>query len=118
MNDQVRDPKLLAERVGITVRGVYSALRRPHVQAEIERRVRQHLKGVALPAAAATAVALLSAESEYVKADIAKHLLGIHGVKPDANPSAASGGGGIRITINLPQQDSQVIDITPDTSTD
>jgi len=44
-----------------------------------------------------------NAQSEYVKADVSKHLLAINGVKPKAERSA-SGGGGLVVQINLPGQ--------------
>ena len=67
---------------GLGVRGVYKALERPHVRDEIKRRSLQRMSAFALPRAISVMESLLKADSEYVRADMGKHIASIHGVAP------------------------------------
>lgn len=136
VNGRGDTPEKLSEITGLSVRGVYKALSKDHIKAEIERQARQRLSGFALPKALHVMTDLLEAESEYVKADIAKHIAAIHGVKPTSNGTGVPGQGGgiaVRLVVNgqsidfaamigVPHQDGNqpaqgpVIDHEPTTS--
>lgn len=96
-----------AERAGLTQRGAYAALARPHIRAEFDRMIRERLLVSSFPKAARTIHNLLDAESEYVQADAAKHILAIHGVKP-YDGSSAKAFAGIQLTIFMGNEQKPV----------
>lgn len=102
----------LAAMAGLKERAGYTALKKPVVQAEINRRVRETLgvKGFAL--AASRIMHLMgNAASEHVQADTSKFVLQSHGVNT-TRAFAPGTGDGISLTIVLkgtPGDDARVI---------
>ena len=86
-----------AERVGLSREGLSKALRRDEVSSRAAAKVRELVGGAGLIKAGATAVAMLDAQSEYVRAETAFKLLAIAGIKPREQGAAAGGG----VTVNL-----------------
>lgn len=99
------DYKSLSKLTGLSYAGVRKALAQDHIQTEIERQLRERLRVVTLPKAVAAADRLLSAESEYVQADVAKHVMAIHGVKPVGESSNRTSAG-IQINIIAPSREA------------
>lgn len=109
----------LASITGLSAVGVRKALAKPHIQEAIEQALKQKLRTVTLPKAVAVADRLLNAESEYVQADVAKHVMAIHGVRP-AGDSTTRTSAGIQINIIAPDReaDSAPPPITIDVKSD
>lgn len=104
----------LAEQTGIPQRTCYAHLKHPLVQAEIEHRIRKSLSTTAFIKAADRLNSLIGAESEYVAADVSKHILAVMGVRPSSDAAPTGQGAGIKLVINLPgAPQQQPIDITP-----
>lgn len=99
-----------AQRVGMRREALSRALRRGSVTAQAAAKVRELLGGAGLTKAGATAVAMLSAESEYVRAETAFKIMAIAGIKP--KEQGAAGGGRVSVTFNL-QHARPAIDVTP-----
>lgn len=92
-----------AEIAGIHENTFSAALRKPHVKAHLENEVRHRLGSVGLVAALNSIEHLArSAESEYVRADVGKHVLAINGIKPRPEAGYGSAGGGVSFAIFLP----------------
>ncbi len=108
-----------AAAAGLSERAAYKALRQDHIKAELDRQIRERLRTHSLPRAAAVIHKLLTAESEYVQADVAKHILAVHGVKP-AGDGARGATAGIQINIIAParEADSAAQPVTIDVKSD
>jgi hypothetical protein len=99
---ECRTQRAAAKRVGMNAGYLSEALRKPHVQAFIERTLRQNLSNGALRASTKL-VELLDAGSEHVSLDASKHLLGIAGFKPADHA---------QVSVNIQQTVGYVIDIS------
>ena len=115
---EARTQKDAAELVGMSPQHLSVALQRSTVRDHIASTVTHRLTTIGLMAASRVVEALVeTAESEYVRADLAKWLLALNGVKP-ASDRATTNVGNVSLTINLGDQrlevgKSQVIDVTP-----
>lgn len=96
-----------AAAAGLAERSAYKALAQPHVKAELDKRVRERLSAHAFPKAAAVMQRLLNADSEYVQADVAKHILSVCGVRPSTDSASTAKSGSISLVINLPGAQQQ-----------
>lgn len=88
-----------AEAGGLNERSIYKALAKPHVQEWLKTRVQAHFDTVGVIRATGVLTDLLTADSDYVRADVAKHMLAIGGVLPATDRAAV--GGGQPVTVNL-----------------
>lgn len=88
----------LAAASGLSEGGVYKALSKPHIQAEIKRRSLEQLSSYALPRAIKVMERLLGADSEYVQADVAKHISAIYGVAPQQDKTRVTTNA---VTLNI-----------------
>lgn len=100
---------------GITDRALQKALHKPHVQAELHALIKQDLRTTGVLRARDAYTHLLEkAESEYVRADLAKDALAQAGVRDRVDGSARQpAAGSISIVINARPGD-QVHIGTPD----
>ena len=96
--------KAAAERVGMNETYLSEALRKPHVQVFIARRIRETI-GNGTMRAAAKLVELIDAGSEHVSADVSKHMLAIAGIKPAAEPTT---------NVNINFRAGWIIDLSDD----
>ena len=107
-----------AKIAGTTEQNLCNALKRPSVKDYINNIVKERIKTTTLIAASNVMDALLeTAESEYVRADLAKHVMGISGVRPERDPTTTNVVGGVSLTIVMGDDKlrigTQPIDITP-----
>lgn len=104
-----------AEIAGMNADALSRAIHRPNARALIEQMTRDDLGGYGMLRATATLKSLMdSAESEYVKADVAKHVLAIGGVRPSQDRQVGGNQGiTLRLVINQPT-DAVTIDHDPD----
>jgi len=104
LNGHAKSQRQAAAMVGLTPQALNRALQKPHIQEFIRKHVDQRIRTVGFLKAANTLEHLAAnAQSEYVKADVSKHMLAIAGVKPTAE-RGTGGGGGLVVQINLPGQ--------------
>jgi hypothetical protein len=96
--------KAAAERVGMNEGYLSEALRKPHVQVFIARRMRENISNGTMRASARL-VELIDAGSEHVSADVSKHMLAIAGIKPAAEPTTS---------VNINIKAGYVIDLSDD----
>jgi hypothetical protein len=105
--------KAAAERVGMNEGYLSEALRKPHVQVFIARRIRETISNGTMRASARL-VDLIDARSEHVSADVSKHMLAIAGIKPAATPTTNVN---LNVTcgyvIDLSPEPGEIIDVTP-----
>ena len=115
---EAKTQKEAAEIAGMWAPHLSKALTRPTVREYITSNVTHRLSTIGLMAASRVVEALVeTAESEYVRADLAKWLLALNGVKP-ASDRSTTNVGNVSLTINLGTNQlevgkQQVIDITP-----
>ena len=104
-----------AQIAGMDNTALCRAIQRPNAKALIEQLVRERLSSHGLLKASALVETLMdSANSEYVQADVAKHVLAINGVRPSQDRQS---GGNAGITLRLivaPQSQPVVIEHDPD----
>ena len=115
---EAKNQREAAEIAGMWAPHLSKALSRPTVREYIASTIHHRLTSTGAMLASRVVEALVeTAESEYVRADLAKWLLALNGVKPASDrvsrPSEA-----ISLTINLGAErievgKSQPIDITP-----
>jgi hypothetical protein len=86
LTGECKTQKAAAQRVGMNETYLSEALRKPHIQVFIARRVRETISNGTLRASARL-VELLDATSEHVSFDAARHLLAIEGIKPASEPT-------------------------------
>ena len=94
--------KAACERVGMNASHVSEQLKKPHVRVFIERRARETI-AAGMMRASARLNELVDAGSEHVSLDATKHLLGIAGIKPAADPQLA---------VNIDIRAGYVIDLS------
>jgi hypothetical protein len=80
--------KEAAARVGLNSSYLCEALKKPHVKVFIDRRIRETISAGTMRASARI-IELLESGSDHVSLDASKHLLGIAGIKPAAEPQVA-----------------------------
>ena len=98
VNGTVTDIKSAVVHCGLGERGCYKALERPHVRDEIKRRSLERMSAFSLPRAISVMESLLTANSEHVQADMAKHISAIHGVAPQQERARSEGTG---VVLNI-----------------
>lgn len=125
VSGEARTQKEAAEIAGVDESHVSRLLKMDSVKEMIRDNVSQRLKTVGLTLAARVAEALVeTAESEYVRADMAKHIMGIAGVKPERE-AATTNVGSVHLTVLMgddkltlaASNTPQTIDITPEPGT-
>jgi hypothetical protein len=92
-----------AKHVGMSETYLSTALKKPEIQAFISQRVRQSI-AVGTLRAGERLLDLLDAGSEHVSLDASKHVLGIAGIKPDADAA---------VNVNIEVKAGWVIDVSP-----
>lgn len=94
--------KAAAIRVGMSPEHFSKALQKDHVRVFCERRARQTIAG-GMMRASRRLLELVDAGSEHVSLDATKHMLAIHGIKPqqDAN-----------VNVNIELKAGYVIDLS------
>lgn len=104
-----------AQIAGMDNTALCRALQRPNAKALIEQMVRERLSSHGMLRASALLESLMdSATSEYVQADVAKHVLAVNGVRPTQDkPSGGNHGIMLRLVINQPS-DAVTIEHDPD----
>lgn len=108
-----------AQIAGMHDAALSRALARPNAKALIEQLVRERMSIHGMLRASHILESLMdSATSEYVKADVAKHIMAVNGVKPTQDrQSGASGGISLTIVMRQPSDapgtDTHMIDVTP-----
>lgn len=117
LSGEAKNQRHAAEIAGMHDTHLSTALKKPSVREYIASTVRHRLTTVGIMAASRVAEALVeTAESEYVRADMAKWLLGVSGVKPESE-RVTTNVGSVNLTILMGndklQVTSQPIDITP-----
>lgn len=119
LTGQAKTRQGAAQIAGMNADALSRAINRPNARALIEQITREDLGGYGMLKATATLRSLMDdAQSEYVKADVAKHVLAIGGVKPSQDrQGSASGGISLTIVMRQPSDgqgtDTRTIDITP-----
>jgi hypothetical protein len=104
LTGECKTQKAAAERVGMNETYLSEALRKPHVQVFIARRIRETI-GNGTMRASARLMELIDAASEHVSADVSKHMLAIAGIKPAAEPTTL---------VNVNIRAGYVIDLSDD----
>jgi hypothetical protein len=104
LTGECKTQKAAAERAGMNETYLSGALRKPHVQVFIARRVRETISNGTMRASARL-VELIDAGSEHVSADVSKHMLAIAGIKPATQPS---------VNLNIEMRAGFVIDLRSD----
>ena len=102
-----------AARVGLSREGLSKALRRDEVSSRAAAKVRELVGGAGLIKAGATAVALLDAQSEYVRAETAFKILAIAGIKSREQGAPAGGGVTVNLVLKHVGRPVEPVDITP-----
>lgn len=102
-----------AKTVGMSKEGLSKALKRPEISALAQAQVRRLLGGAGLIKAGMKLVELVDAESEYVAADVSKHLLAIGGIRPQELGAGQAGNLGITLNIGLTHVQSGAISVQP-----
>jgi len=98
--------KAAAARANLSPEHLSRSLREPHVQVFIESRVRETIAGAQMKAARVLEELLESGRSEHVKADVARHVLGLGGhVVKNVSP-----------LVNVGVSIGYVIDLSPPAS--
>ena len=116
---EARTQRDAARIAGTTEQNLCNALKRQSIKDYINNVVKERIKTTTLIAASNVMNALLeTAESEYVRADIAKHVLNVSGLGPGQR-AATTNVDSVSLTINLGNQrlelgKDQPIDITPE----
>lgn len=103
IDGRAKTVKAAAELAGIARETLSRALAKPHVQAEIERRVRRLMGGPTLARAHGVLDGLLGAESEHVRFKAVELVLACNGIRPP--PPGV-------VVNNSVQQVGWVIDLT------
>jgi IS30 family transposase len=88
-----------ADHLGRAATNLYRDLRKPHVKRYLQERTLEHI-GVLAPYAAKTQQALLSSDSDHVRASVAENILDRHLGKP-IQRQALNVQGAISVTIDL-----------------
>ena len=115
---EAKTQKEAAAIAGMWAPHLSKALSRPTVREYIASTIHHKLSTTGAMLASRVVEALVeTAESEYVRADLAKWLLALNGVKP-SNDRATTNVGSVSLTINLGTEKlevgkAQVIDVTP-----
>ncbi len=101
LSGEAKTQKRACEIADIHPSAFSKRLKDPHVKTFLQSEVRQRLSTLGFIAAANVLETLMrSANSEYVRADAAKHVLAINGVKPSTDAPIGTGEG-IKFTIVL-----------------
>jgi hypothetical protein len=78
-----------AEHAGITRETLSRSLGKPHVAEYVERRARAKL-ALGVGRAAEVKIELLDCDSQHVRNDASSFVLGVHGIKPAAEPQVVT----------------------------
>lgn len=125
LSGEAKTQKAAAEIAGITEPHMSRILKSDKIKKYLADEVKGRMTTIGLALASRVTEALVeTAESEYVRADLAKHIMGIAGVKPERDV-ATTNVGSVHLTVlmgddrvTLAATDTrQVIDITPQSET-
>jgi hypothetical protein len=108
LSGEAKTQREAAEKAGIHPVNLSKALNKPGAKALILQDVRERLTTIGLLRAAATLESLLhTANSEHVRLEAAKFVLGASGV--DASRERLTPAGGITLNINLPRLGQRIV---------
>lgn len=94
--------KAAAERAGLNESYFSEALQKPHVQVFVARQTRSTIASGQMRAGARL-ISLIDAGSEHVSLDASKHVLGIAGIKPDADAA---------VNVNIDLRAGWILDLS------
>ena len=89
LSGECRTQRAAAERAGVNASHLCEMLGRPEIRAFVANETRRAIERAQMPAAGVLA-ALLDAESERVRAEVATRVLAINGIRAEADRPAVS----------------------------